>query len=98
VPALSAADLLVILVVGGVLGVLPLAGAIALVVMLIRDWRRGRSGSELRAENRALEARTAARDEKAPSELFPSRWRVWWPWLLGVLMLCAVAALLGWPR
>jgi hypothetical protein len=41
--SLGAPELLVILVVVGVLGGLPLAGAIALVVMLIRDWRRGGS-------------------------------------------------------
>jgi hypothetical protein len=56
---------------------------------------------ELRAENRALVARTAAQDEEALrdlGELFPSRWRVLWPWVLGVLAIVAAAALLVWPR
>jgi hypothetical protein len=42
-PTLGAPELLVIVVVVGVLGGIPLAGAIALVVMLIRDRRRGGS-------------------------------------------------------
>jgi hypothetical protein len=42
-PSLGAPELLVIVAVVGLLCGLPLAGAIALVVMLIRDRRRGGS-------------------------------------------------------
>ena len=57
-----------------------------------------RENGALQAENRALAARTAAQDEEAIGELFPSRWRALAPWLLGLLAIVAAAVLLGWPR
>lgn len=57
-----------------------------------------REVGELRAENRALESRTAAQNEEALRELFPSRWRVLTPWLLALLAIVVAVALLAWPR
>ena len=50
---------------------------------------------ELRAENRALVARTEAQNEEALRALFPSRWRVLAPWVLAVLAIVVAVGLLA---
>ena len=51
---------------------------------------------ELRAENRALVARTASQTAEPSLELLPPRWRVWVPWVPALVMtvLAAVLAVL----
>jgi hypothetical protein len=60
-----------------------------------------RKNGLLTAENHALEARTAAQDAEALRALFPSWWRTWGPWVLGLLALAIGAVgwlVLVWPR
>ena len=55
----------------------------------------GRLTAELAAER---EARTAAQTGDALREPAVPGWRVWVPWVLVALAICAVVALLTWPR
>ena len=88
----DAPELAVMFVVLGVVCALPLAGAIALVVMVIWDRMGGRSDGERRADNRALLARTAAQAGEPTPGPSPPRWRTWAPWLLlALILLLAVA-------
>jgi len=62
---------------------------------------RGRLTAELEAERAsksALEARTVPQAGDALRELVVRPWRMWAPWLLAALAICAVVALLAWPR
>ena len=93
----DAPELTVMFVVLGVVCALPLAGAIALVVMVIRGRMGGRSDGERRADNRALLAHTAAQPVEPPMGAPYGRLRVLAPWLLAVLAIVAVVALLAWP-
>ena len=60
--------------------------------------RQAETIGELRAQNHALVARTAAQDEQALRGLDPPRWRVLLPWLFALLVIVAVVALLVVPR
>jgi hypothetical protein len=94
VPTLDAPELGIMLVVLGVVCALPLAGAVALVVMLIRDRTRGRPNGERRADKRALLARTEARaPEPTRGESLMSRWRAHLPWLIAAGVLTVMVLL-----
>ena len=52
---------------------------------------------ELRAENRALLARTGAEAPEPTPESSPPIWRLWWLWL-ALLVVAGLAVLGAWPR
>jgi hypothetical protein len=74
---------------------LPLVAALERSQATVRE--QAETIGELRAENRALLARTGAEAPEPTPESSPPIWRLWWLWL-ALLVVAGLAVLGAWPR